>query len=86
MNDTFRSVIIGATGAIALVYLVSIVLGFFNIQVPFIFGNGLFGIGFSVLVVGIAAFNLMLDFDFLTRENQQVFRNTWNGMLPWDFG
>ncbi|MBL7822572.1 MAG: Bax inhibitor-1/YccA family protein [Saprospiraceae bacterium] len=67
VNNTFRSVIIGATGAIALVYIVSMILGFFNVQVPFIYGNGLFGIGFSVLVVGIAAFNLMLDFDFFDK-------------------
>jgi uncharacterized YccA/Bax inhibitor family protein len=67
VTQTFRSILIGATAAIALVYLVSLVLSFFSIQVPFIHGNGLFSIGFSVLVVGIADFNLMLDFDFFEK-------------------
>ena len=32
-----------------------------------IYSSSLMGIGFSVLVVGIAAFNLILDFDFIER-------------------
>ena len=32
--------------------------------------SGLMGIGFSLLVVGIAAFNLLLDFDFIERGVQ----------------
>jgi uncharacterized YccA/Bax inhibitor family protein len=39
----------------------------FGADVPFIHEAGLFGILFSLLVVGIAAFNLMLDFDFIER-------------------
>lgn len=70
VNQTFRSIIIGATAAIAVVYLITLVLSFFSIQVPFIHGNGIFGIGFSLLVVGIAAFNLMLDFDFFEKGEQ----------------
>ena len=31
----------------------------------FLYGSGPLGIGFSLLVVGIAAFNLVLDFDFI---------------------
>ncbi|HWH72131.1 MAG TPA: Bax inhibitor-1/YccA family protein [Candidatus Sulfotelmatobacter sp.] len=54
--------VIAATAAVALVYLVDIVLGFFHIQVPFIHNSGTFGIIFSLVVVGIAAFNLLLDF------------------------
>lgn len=64
-TNGFRRGVIAATMGIALVYLVSIVLGFFNIQIPGIFGNGLIGIGFSVVVVIIAAMNLVLDFDLI---------------------
>jgi uncharacterized YccA/Bax inhibitor family protein len=39
------------------------VLGFFGIQMPAINGSGLLGIGFSVVVVVIAALNLVIDFD-----------------------
>ncbi len=41
------------------------VLGFFGIEIPYIHGSGLVGIGFSVFVVVIAALNLVLDFDFI---------------------
>ncbi|MFB3040859.1 MAG: Bax inhibitor-1/YccA family protein, partial [Candidatus Poribacteria bacterium] len=34
-------------------------------QIGFIHGSGLFGIGFSLFVVVIAALNLVLDFDFI---------------------
>ena len=54
--------IFAATAGIALVYLVTMVLGFFHINVPFIHSNGLMGIGFSVFVVVIAALNLIIDF------------------------
>lgn len=67
VTDQFRLGVVAATGGIAIVYLVSIVLGFFGISVPFIQGNGLFSIGFSVVVVIIAAMNLVLDFDFIER-------------------
>lgn len=64
-TNGFRRGVIAATGGIAIVYLVSMVLGFFHIQIPGIFGNGIVGIGFSVVVVIIAAMNLILDFDMI---------------------
>jgi uncharacterized YccA/Bax inhibitor family protein len=64
-SSGFRRGVIAATGGVALVYLASIVLSFFHIQIPGIFGNGLIGIGFSVVVVIIAAMNLVLDFDMI---------------------
>jgi uncharacterized YccA/Bax inhibitor family protein len=66
----FRRGVIAATGGIALVYLVSLVLGFFHIQIPGIFGNGIVGIGFSLVVVVIAAMNLVLDFDLIEKGAQ----------------
>ena len=62
--------IVAATGAIALLYLVSFAMSFFGAEIPFIRGNSVFGIGFSVFVVGLAAFNLLLDFDFIDRGSQ----------------
>lgn len=67
-TDHFKTGIIAATGGIAIVYLVSIVLSLFNIHVPFIYGNGVFGILFSIFVVCIAALNLILDFDFIEKN------------------
>jgi len=67
VNDKLRIGIIAATGAVALVYLFNIILSMFGANVPMIHDAGPVGIGFSVLVVGIAAFNLLLDFDFVQR-------------------
>ena len=61
----FRAMVMGATLGIALLYVASMILGFFHVAVPFINSASPIGIGFSVLVVGIAAFNLALDFDMI---------------------
>lgn len=67
VTDRFRMIVVAATGGIALFYLVTIVLGFFHVNVPFLFGGGTGAIIFSLVVVGIAAMNLALDFDFISR-------------------
>jgi uncharacterized YccA/Bax inhibitor family protein len=65
-SATFRAVIVSATLGIAIVYMVSMVLQlFFHTAIPMIFDNGPVGIIFSLVVVGIAALNLVLDFDFI---------------------
>ena len=63
-TEKFRSTILIATLAIVVFYLITFVLSFFNIAVPIVHSSSLIGIGFSILVVGIAALNLILDFDF----------------------
>lgn len=64
-TENFKLGVVAATGAIAIFYLVSLVLGFFNIHIPFIHESGVLGIGFSLFVVVVAALNLVLDFDFI---------------------
>jgi uncharacterized YccA/Bax inhibitor family protein len=70
-TQKFTLGIVAATGAIALIYLVSMVIGFFGIQIPYIFGNGPIGILFSLAVVVIAALNLILDFNFIEQGARQ---------------
>lgn len=67
VTNKLRTGIIAATGAVVVVYLISIVLSLFGTRVPMIHDAGPVGIGFSLLVVGIASFNLLLDFDFVQR-------------------
>lgn len=62
----FRAVVMGATGAIMLVYLATFILGFFDVSIPLIHGSGMMGIGFSLVVVCVAALNLVLDFDYIS--------------------
>ncbi|MBE0536179.1 MAG: Bax inhibitor-1/YccA family protein [Phycisphaerae bacterium] len=64
-TDKFKMGVVAATGGIFLVYMVTLVLSFFRIQVPMIHSAGTFGILFSLFVVVIAALNLVLDFDFI---------------------
>ncbi len=69
-TENFKSGVIAATGGIAIVYVVTIILGFFGIRVPYIHEGGLIGIGFSLFVVTVAALNLVLDFDFIEKGSQ----------------
>lgn len=71
VTEKLRAGVMMATGAIALVYLVSFVMRFFGASIPFIHSAGPIGIGFSVVVVGIAAFNLLLDFDMIENLSRQ---------------
>jgi uncharacterized YccA/Bax inhibitor family protein len=64
-TENFKLGVASATGAVFLVYMSTMVLGFFGISVPFIHEGGLIGIIFSLVVVVIAALNLVLDFDFI---------------------
>jgi uncharacterized YccA/Bax inhibitor family protein len=61
-TERFTLGVVAATGGIALLYFVNMILGMFGHGVPGIFGNGPFGIVFSLVVVGIAALNLIIDF------------------------
>lgn len=67
VTENLRMGIVAATGAVALVYLVSIGLRLFGVDVPLIHDAGPVGILFSLVVVVIAALNLVLDFDFIER-------------------
>ena len=69
-TENFKLGIFAATGGIALVYLISMVMGFFGRTIPYIHESGTIGIGFSLFVVVIAALNLVLDFDFIERGSE----------------
>ncbi|MCC6763434.1 MAG: Bax inhibitor-1/YccA family protein [Deltaproteobacteria bacterium] len=64
-TENFKLGVFAATGGIAIVYLVNFVMGFFGSGIPMIHSSGTVGIVFSVVVVGVAALNLVLDFDFI---------------------
>ena len=70
-TENFKLGIVAATGGIALVYFVSFVMSFFGASIPLIHSSSTFGIIFSVVVVGVAALNLVLDFDFIEQGAEQ---------------
>jgi len=69
VTENFKLGVAAATGAIFVVYLAQFVLGIVGVQVGVlheaIFGAGWLGIGVSVVVIIVAALNLVLDFDFI---------------------
>ena len=69
-TDKFRSIIFISTASIAVIYLVDFIGSFFHFAVPLINTSSVIGIGFSVLVIVIAALNLIIDFDFIERGAQ----------------
>jgi len=67
VTDRFRRIVIGATLGVVLLYGVSLLFSLFGHTPSFIYDSSLLGIGLSVLVAGIAAFNLALDFDMIEK-------------------
>lgn len=64
-SENFKLGVVAATGGVLLVYLVSLFARLFGHPIPYIHDAGPVGIGFSLIVVAIAAANLVLDFDFI---------------------
>lgn len=67
----FRLGVFAATAGIALMYLLSFVLGFFGVSVPYLHESNWIGIGISLVIVIVAALNLVLDFDFIESGSAQ---------------
>ena len=70
VTENFKLGVVAATGGICLLYIVSMVMGFFGARIPFIHDSGPIGIGFSIFVVIIASLNLVLDFDFIEKGSE----------------
>lgn len=67
VTQRLRSTIMLATVGVFLFYMVSIVLNLFGVNIPYVWEGGWFSVSLSVVIVGIAAFNLLLDFDIIER-------------------
>jgi uncharacterized YccA/Bax inhibitor family protein len=66
-TENFRLGVFAATGGIAVMYLSSFVLRLFGVQMSFLHDSSPLSIGISLVVVVVAALNLVLDFDFIER-------------------
>jgi len=71
VTENFRLGVVAATGGIAIVYLLSFILGMFGINIGFMHSNGPIGIIISLVIVVVAALNLVLDFDFIESGAKQ---------------
>jgi uncharacterized YccA/Bax inhibitor family protein len=73
-SERFRSGVVGATGAIALVYVVGLVLELAGVRAMAsidLGGSGVVGIGATLVVLAVAVLNLILDFDFIEQAVAQ---------------
>lgn len=65
----FTKIIMFATLGVGLFYLVNIIMSFFGVQ-SFYYGNGWLSIAVSAIVAGIAAFNLIIDFNMIDEQSK----------------
>ena len=70
-TENFKLGVAAATGGVFFVYMASWILGFFGVNMPIITGNSNMSIIFSLVVIGIAAMNLVLDFDFIEEGSEK---------------
>lgn len=77
VTNRFRKIVIGATMGIMLLYVVSFIISLFGAEIPFLNSPSPLGIGFSILVCGLAAMNLALDFDLIERGVQERFPKSY---------
>jgi uncharacterized YccA/Bax inhibitor family protein len=64
-TENFKLGVAAATGGIAIMYLINMVMGFFGSGLSIIQSSSTMGILLSGFIVVIAALNLVLDFDFI---------------------
>lgn len=62
-----RAGIMMATGAVMLLYLATWILGMFGVEMAFMHDGGPLSIIITLAIIAVAAFNLLLDFDFIER-------------------
>jgi len=64
-TGTFKKVVFLATASIGIFYLIAMVMRLFGMEMPYLHSNGPIGIGISLVIVVVAALNLILDFDMI---------------------
>jgi uncharacterized YccA/Bax inhibitor family protein len=67
VTERLRMMIVASTIGVLFAYLGLWIVSLFTDSVPLINDTGVVGIGFSLLIVAIASFNLLLDFDFMEK-------------------
>jgi uncharacterized YccA/Bax inhibitor family protein len=65
VTEKLKTIVVSCTLAIFAFYIIAFVAQLFGVYIPMLHEGGVIGIGFSIFVVALAAFNLLLDFDFI---------------------
>lgn len=67
VTQKFRSIVMAMTGGLMLFYLIGFVLRMFGVGMPMLHEMGALALPLMLLATGLAAFNLLLDFDLIER-------------------
>lgn len=67
VTDQFRAMVVAATFGIMLFYVATLILGFFHFSLQALYAPTPLGIGISLVIVAIAALNVVLAFDLIDR-------------------
>ena len=71
-TEKFKSVVFISTTTIFLIYILDLVGSFFGYKVPFLYDCGVVGIAASLIIIVVAALNLIVDFDFIEKGAQNL--------------
>ena len=69
VDGKFAKIMFMAISAIALYYILNIVLHLFGVNLTMLHNGGLLSIGISIVIVVVAAFTLLLDFNFIEKAS-----------------
>ncbi|MFA7136026.1 MAG: Bax inhibitor-1/YccA family protein, partial [Bacteroidales bacterium] len=69
VDGKFAKVMLIAIGSIAFYYIISIILGMFGVNLTMLHNSGPLSIGISIVIVLVAAFSLLLDFNFIEKAS-----------------
>ena len=67
VTDQFRAMVVAATFGIMLFYVATLILGLFHFSLQALYAPTPLGIGISLVIVAIAALNVVLAFDLIDR-------------------
>jgi uncharacterized YccA/Bax inhibitor family protein len=65
VTEKLKTIVVSCTLAIFAFYIIAFAAQLFGVYIPMLHEGGVIGIGFSIFVTALAAFNLLLDFDFI---------------------
>jgi uncharacterized YccA/Bax inhibitor family protein len=71
VSRKFMLGVVAATAGIGLMYLVAFIASLFGASMDFLYGNSNLSIGISLVIVAVAALNLVLDFSFIEATANQ---------------
>ncbi len=66
----FRRGVMMATGAVFFAYMISWLMSLFGMSMGFMHSSGPLGIVINLVIIGVAAMNLILDFDFIEKGSR----------------